>query len=315
MDETLYNENLSKPSALPESIEDGKYRFVYLTTVEQFEKFEEVVQTWCIPHGDIDKVIIVMYHGESRMGQVSVSIYSTNTVKRKSNWNFMANRKRSAWIDRIDTVNHGVGVGRILLEKAKDWVNSRISLCSKENLYTASLKGAMNFYRKCGYQLINTPARDGDEDYISTYNAEVAEHMALPLQNSKLDREVLRYDSEDSLYTLHLVLEGEPDRDNILGQLEEIVKKSDEDDKWWLFADCLIYGVDSNFKKLHDILINDPTFDLKSYMTDLLDCLNRKCHYNCMHSPTHDFAFMKDRQNIHKFVDHWTDLLKASVKA
>src|SRR5579871_1197386 len=108
------------------------YRFVYLTTEEQFTEFEEKVKTRCIPHGNVDKVIIVAYENDTIMGQVSVSIYSSDTVERKSNWNFMANRKRSAWIDRIDTIKQGSGLGRILLEKAKDWVVPRIHLCCKK---------------------------------------------------------------------------------------------------------------------------------------------------------------------------------------
>jgi hypothetical protein len=157
--------------------------FIYATTDEEFLEYAKLVNEdrfepiSIIPQGDVERVIIVAKENNKIVGEVSVSIYSSKTLKRKSVWIFGKNKKRSAWIDRIDSSVKGLG--RILLEKAKDWVKQRIHLCKNKNLYVTSIVD--DFYRKCGYSRIYTPDSKDDEDHPWVYEENGMHIMALPL--------------------------------------------------------------------------------------------------------------------------------------
>lgn len=278
------------------------FSFTYLTTKHEFQTLEKELKIHCIPEGDLASVIIVAYYDNKFAGEVSVSIYSSKTITRKSNWEFVANQKRSAWIDRIDTRIQGQGLGRLLLDKAKTWVLERLHMCCKKNLYVASLHGAMNFYRRCGYHLIDTPDTSNGGLYILEYNHEVAEHMALPLFD-KLDRENKSYDIATDKYRLHLIAQGEPDTLGIVDKLQQI----EEDEFYCIFGNCLVFCDDILFKKL--LKLSTPEL-IEQTMEEMLDCCMSGCYKNCIHSPSHDFAFTKNRTEIHKFVNEWTEKLK-----
>jgi len=250
--------------------------FTYLTTEEEFKQAEKEMNNGTrddfhfiriIPKGDIDRVMIVARNDDKMIGEVAVSIYSTDTLERKSVWIFGENENRSAWIDRIDSSVKGLG--RILLEKAKEWVMSRIHLCQRKNLYVASLHDAVNFYRKCGYARIHTPQSQVDEDYTFVYESEVANIMALPLM-TELDEEVTDYSRYiDDYDKLMLVLEGEPDTENLLSKAEKIIenrydKEGCDENDLMMLSRCLETGNESVTKNIIKILSTFPWVDQKA---------------------------------------------------
>lgn len=246
--------------------------FIYTTTQEEFEQIEKTInhdrddndKIKIIPRGDVDRVIIIAKDSDKIVGEVSVSIYSSKTLVRKSVWLFVANKHRSAWIDRIDSSVKGLG--RILLEKAKEWVNQRIHLCKRKNLYAASIID--NFYRKCGYTRVYTPDSSGDEDSPWVYEANGIHIMALSLSD-QLDKEKTIYSICDSEFNkLIMVLEGEPDTENLLLKAKEIIetnfiKEKDLND-YYIISTCLNCGNDIVTQYMIEILSSFPDVDKKA---------------------------------------------------
>jgi len=246
--------------------------FIYATTPEEFEQIEKTINNdrddndkiKIIPQGDVDRVIIVAKDNDKIVGEVAVSIYSSKTLKRKSVWLFGENKYRTAWIDRIDSSVKGVG--RILLEKAKEWVNQRIHLCKRKNLYVASIVD--NFYRKCGYTRVYTPDSSGDEDSPWVYEANGIHIMALPL-SGQLDKEKTIYSICDSEFSnLIMVLEGEPDTENLLLKAKEIIERNfiEENDlnESYIISTCLNCGNDIVTQYIIETLSSFPNVDKKA---------------------------------------------------
>ena len=246
--------------------------FIYATTQEEFEQIEKTInhdrddndKIKIIPQGDVDRVIIVAKDNDKIVGEVAVSIYSSKTLKRKSVWLFGENKYRTAWIDRIDSSVKGVG--RILLEKAKEWVNQRIHLCKRKNLYVASIVD--NFYRKCGYTRVYTPDSSGDEDSPWVYEANGIHIMALPL-SGQLDKEKTIYSICDSEFSnLIMVLEGEPDTENLLLKAKEIIERNfiEENDlnESYIISTCLNCGNDIVTQYIIETLSSFPNVDKKA---------------------------------------------------
>lgn len=246
--------------------------FIYATTPEEFEQIEKTInhdrddndKIKIIPQGDVDRVIIVAKDNDKIVGEVAVSIYSSKTLKRKSVWLFGENKYRTAWIDRIDSSVKGVG--RILLEKAKEWVNQRIHLCKRKNLYVASIVD--NFYRKCGYTRVYTPDSSGDEDSPWVYEANGIHIMALPL-SGQLDKEKTIYSICDSEFSnLIMVLEGEPDTENLLLKAKEIIERNfiEENDlnESYIISTCLNCGNDIVTQYIIETLSSFPNVDKKA---------------------------------------------------
>jgi hypothetical protein len=246
--------------------------FIYATTPEEFEQIEKTInhdrddndKIKIIPQGDVDRVIIVVKDNIQIVGEVAVSIYSSKTLKRKSVWLFGENKYRTAWIDRIDSSVKGVG--RILLEKAKEWVNQRIHLCKRKNLYVASIVD--NFYRKCGYTRVYTPDSSGDEDSPWVYEANGIHIMALPLSD-QLDKEKTMYSICDSDFSnLIMVLEGEPDTENLLLKAKEIIERNfiEENDlnESYIISTCLDCGNDIVTQYIIETLSSFPNVDKKA---------------------------------------------------
>lgn len=252
--------------------------FIYTTTQEEFEQIEKTINNdrdnpndvfreqkkiRIIPQGDVDRVIIVAKDNDKIVGEVAVSIYSSKTLERKSVWLFGQNKYRSAWIDRIDSSVKGLG--RILLEKAKEWVNQRIHLCKRKNLYVASIVD--NFYRKCGYTRVYTLDSSRDEDYPWVYEETTTHIMALPLLG-QLDKEKTMYSVHDyEFHKLIMVLEGEPDTENLLLKAKEIIERNfiEENDLQdsYIISTCLNCGNDIVTQHIIETLSSFPDVDKK----------------------------------------------------
>lgn len=126
------------------------------------------------------------------IGRIVASVYSTNSTTRFSQWTFIENRFRSCWIDRIDVLDEycSKGIGSELLRRAENFFQTvELPENARKNMYVVSLNSAIPFYLKAGYQPIDTPESEEDDD-VGTFMNEVGIWMAKPLNLGLLDSEV-----------------------------------------------------------------------------------------------------------------------------
>lgn len=192
-------------------------RYFKQKSVSDIHKFNQV-----IPLGDRAKTIIVAYKTGEIVGWCAVSIYSTENVQRKNVWDFEDNRERSAWIDRIDSLEKKKGTGRLLIDEAVRWIlnNDKLVGITKQNLYVNSFCESIGFYLKCGFKRIYTAGMLMEE-----FEQSGSKLLARPLKlESALDKEDTYYSQLDQFQKLLQVCYGQHiDEENIFAHAKEII--------------------------------------------------------------------------------------------
>lgn len=145
-------------------------------------------------------IYILAYIGDQCVGRIAAGIYSSKTLARVSQWEFVANKHRNCWIDdlRVSEKYQKQGIGSELLRRVEDFFSSNRSNYEKKfpkfkrNVYVVSTFPSVPFYKKNGYYMIKTSDHDDDEDFPEVYAAEVGQWMAKPFFKGPLDREKIQ---------------------------------------------------------------------------------------------------------------------------
>jgi len=99
------------------------------------------------------------------------TVYKEDTIGRCDQWHFGTNYQRMLWIDKLWVITkmQGCGIGRQIVKKLENVLSKHINEASRPNIYVMGVTGSGGFYRKCNYQLVDTPDHQEDEDYPSSY--------------------------------------------------------------------------------------------------------------------------------------------------
>ena len=122
-------------------------KFNQLTTEELYEILKSRTEVFLLEQNivcqDMDDVDYESYHFFIREGK-RVCAYLRAY--------FVDNEKDTIKIGRVITLNHGKGIGRILLESAISEIKNNI--CCKK-IFVNAQKQAEGFYLKCGFETVS----------------------------------------------------------------------------------------------------------------------------------------------------------------
>jgi hypothetical protein len=195
----------------------------------------------CFPNGDVINIgIFIINEKQDITAYGSGGIYSTKKLYRHSQWLFGNNRERSMWIDAI--WSDGDGRGTFIVKEIERFFLENIDLAVKKNIYVLALKEATPFYKKLGYDEIQTNEHDDDDDYPYVFHSEVGVWYAKPLVGETIDREEIFYDfSKKNINMIYdLCKTGRPEILDLLNEeffnIKEIWKYIDFPDGFMLIC-------------------------------------------------------------------------------
>lgn len=192
--------------------------------------------------GDQENWMVVLKNVKSQIiGLGTLGIYSNKRINRKDVWGFSANRDRSVWIDHIEVYKEyqGKGYGKLILAELERLAQPHLQkLTSHRNIYVGAVAEALLFYRSQGYDEIETPETDDDEDYFHVYRDEFKRRiMAKPSIAGNLENEVYYFTGMNPEYSKfeHACADSHPILDQWTPHMKQYITEYLQEDNDYLY--------------------------------------------------------------------------------
>ena len=130
--------------------------------IKYIHKYEKKMKEYNIDKYYLYYVCVAINKNSNKfIGIGKAGIYSSNTVSRCSQWDFIENSYRNLWIDLlyVKSKYRGNGIGRIILKNLEECLYEYYKNSSnilRANIYVFASIGNEDFYNYCGYKQINT---------------------------------------------------------------------------------------------------------------------------------------------------------------